>query len=209
MVSSDSIAVFVPVLFLLVVELANITRDTVDLPQLAKREMIPVRIQGQQTMFGHIILPNLGRLLFIHWGSMMLLSMTAFIALVLTSGILQAGLLFATAVLLYLYPVFEIAEYDELMSTGQFPKSYWSHVCYVSVLFILSILAPIVFTSLEILSIGAIGLLYLGMVFTGVPFLAARSFTLRLSDELRPNYDAKQTDERQINWEERQTETEK
>lgn len=196
MALGDSVAVFVPVLFLLIVELANITRDTVELPNLAKVNPDPIAIYGKsklfghypinerRTLFGYTIFPNLGRFLFIHWGSMMLLSMTAFVALTFIDGILQAGLLFATAVLIYLYPIFEISEYDDLLLTSSFPESFTNHLKYVSVILVLILSAPSVLFLLEALGVGLIGQFYLALVFIGTPFLAARSFTIRLKDEL-------------------------
>lgn len=183
MVSSDSIAIFVPVLFLLVVELGNITRETVPLSELANEDNAPIAVHGKRTVFGHELLPNLGRFLFIHWGSVML-SMTAFVALTLVDGLLRGGLLFASAIVLYFYPAIEISEYDELFSTGEFPGSYQNHIIHVTMIILLILLAPWAFLASELLGVQFIKQPYLWLTFFIIPFVAARSFTILLEEEL-------------------------
>lgn len=188
MPSPDTIAVFVPILFLSVIELANISRDTVPLPELAKRESPPIEVLSRRQLLGHELMPNLGRFLLLHWGSMMLLSITVFVSFNFTSGLLRAGLLFAVSILLYLFPIFEISEYDEILIGGKAPTSYKNHLFFVTSLIGFVIAAPYVITIFRDVGLRLLGLAYLWFTFVFLPFGAARSFTIRLEQELKNNY---------------------
>ena len=188
MAVSDSIAVFVPILFLLVLELANIARSSADLTDLASSDRKPLTVLGHDTVWGYRILPNLGRFIVIHWMSMMLLSLTTFITLTFASGILQAGLLAATALLLWFYPLVEVHEYDALFADGDFPQSFSLHFKYVTGIIILGLFGEFVLVVSHLLlgdlSGRIVGVAYLLVSFAVVPYLASRHFTAALRDEL-------------------------
>jgi len=134
MVSIDSIAVFVPILFLLVVELANIARDAIPADTIAEQNRSPIEILGRGTALGFELVPNLGRLFFIHLSGWILLSLNLLVILNFTSGLVSAGLTTGTAILLYFYPFIEVEEYDTLLTDGDIPDSYTNHLVHVTVL---------------------------------------------------------------------------
>ena len=177
MPSESSVGLFAPIIFLLVAELSNIARD-IPLEEIVRENRPPITFR-EWSLFA-----NLGRFPLIHFGNMVLLAFTVFVTLHFSKGIAAAGLLLGTSLLLYLLPLFELDEYDKILSEGEFPDSYWKHLQWISLILVLSVPGVLVMATLDNIGPDSLPIFYLVLVFTVAPFIATRRFVSMLQAEL-------------------------
>ena len=185
MVGSDSASIFVPLLFLVVIELSKLAKE-INLEKAVKEDYHPFLVgfwPGLSKFLEKV--PNLGRFNFIHGMNFVLLSLAAF-ELGQLSGAVDFVLFLVVWLMLILLPVFEVDEYDSILKTGR-PWSFLVHAALGSIAVLYVILSPVLIDFLRSSGLPLLGIEPDDWAFFGYFFLALLAnyqFLIQLEKEL-------------------------
>lgn len=175
--SLNQMSIFLPILFLLVVELSAVARR-IDVENLSNSTRPKLR-------WWVFTVPNLGRFVYIHTACLAILSFVLFIGLNIASGLLSAGIVLASIILMLILPLIEIEEYDSLLYKKDSLDSYRFHFLFVGSLTLLFSLYPIGSTVLGLTGGSLLQFSYLVLVLAVFPVLGSVFFVRRLEADLR------------------------
>lgn len=144
MAGTQTISIFTPLLFLVVMELSNIARD-INLKNAVNREYRPF-ILGFWPAFSQAIdqtlsVPRLGHFNFIHGANFVLLSLGIFLIRWLSTGRITLVLAIMVWLVWVLLPLFEVGEYEEILNRRR-PWSFLIHGVFATITAIYVILNP-------------------------------------------------------------------
>ena len=175
--SLDQMSVFLPILFLIVVELSAVARR-IDVKELSNS----IRPKLHWWWF---TVPNLGRFIYIHTACLSILSFALFIGLNIASGLLSAGVVLASIILMLILPLIEIEEYDSLLYKKDSLDSYRFHFLLVGGLALLFSMYPLGSTVLQLTGGPLAQFSYLVLVLAIFPVFGSVFFVRRLEADLQ------------------------
>jgi hypothetical protein len=135
MALSEGASLFIPLLFLVIMEISAIARD-LDLRRIADEELPPFFVglfyfldSGPQERVG---IPQLGRFNFIHGANLAIITLGFVLVSETTTGFSGHVVALLTWIVWALLPVFEVDEYEEILAAGR-PLSFYHHAALSTV----------------------------------------------------------------------------
>lgn len=136
------IGLFVPVLFLVVMEISKLTRE-IDLTEALENDRSPLLLGELSKNFPKFLqVPPFGRFNFLHGANVLLLCFGLFLVVENASGATEAVLVAMIWFVWVLLPLFEVSGYEDVLDRNQHSFSFFIHagastavVVYVVVIF--------------------------------------------------------------------------
>ena len=176
-----AVSVLLPLLFLVVLQITTITRNT-ELTSTYNYKSNQLILKPAGT-FRELSITTLGRFLPLHFVAMSLLSLCTLVAYNSQGDLVPAGFQITSLSLLMILPILELNSYDRLLR-GEIPESYIIYLFYFFLIVVLSM------SSLRINDILSHNLLTMyvyiqvALVTFIIPLVCSIHFTHYLSDEL-------------------------